>query len=556
MTGTVAATGTAGAATAVPGATILGGKKQIDAGKEAAIEAEVRAARERAVVPLELRVRQFREMLQEKDVSAFSTWEKELHKIVFDSRYLLLTSKERKQVFEKYVKERAEEERREKRNKMRERKEDFRRLMEEAVLHGKSSFSEFAQKHGKDDRFKNIEKMREREGLFNEFILEVRKREKEEKAQRRDQIKRDFMSLLRETESIDRHSRWGDVKKKLDSDPRYRAVESSTAREDWFRDHLRYLKEERRREKEHRGSRSSGDKHGTTPSKDKQREEPKDVVEKDVEKQPVEDKMEEQDVAEDDDSESMGGGEAAAAEEREKEREKVARQEASLREREKEVQRTLASHLRDRDKEREQHKHDEAVQHFSALLVDLVRNADLSWREAKRVLRKDSRWELAELLERDEKEKLFAQHIEQLARKKREKYRELLEETPEVTLTCSWKEIKRIIKEDPRYTKFSTSERKCEREFREYIKDKVVAAKADFRELLKETKLITHKSLSEGEQHLKDVEETLKKDRRYLVLEYIADERRKLLMTYLEDLEKRGPPPPPTASEPSRRITK
>ena len=27
----------------------------------------------------------------------FSTWEKELHKIVFDSRYLLLTSKERKQ---------------------------------------------------------------------------------------------------------------------------------------------------------------------------------------------------------------------------------------------------------------------------------------------------------------------------------------------------------------------------------------------------------------------------------------------------------------------------
>jgi transcription elongation regulator 1 len=46
--------------------------------------------------------------------------------------------------------------------------------------------------------------------------------------------------------------------------------------------------------------------------------------------------------------------------------------EASLREREKEVQRTLATHLRDRDKEREQHKHDEAVQHFNALLADLV----------------------------------------------------------------------------------------------------------------------------------------------------------------------------------------
>jgi len=70
-------------------------------------------------------------------VSAFSTWEKELHKIVFDPRYLLLTSKERKQVFEQYVKERAEEERREKRNKLKEKKEQFRQLLEEAHLTSK-----------------------------------------------------------------------------------------------------------------------------------------------------------------------------------------------------------------------------------------------------------------------------------------------------------------------------------------------------------------------------------------------------------------------------------
>ena len=70
-------------------------------------------------------------------MSAFSTWEKELHKIVFDPRYLLLTSKERKQVFEQYVKERAEEERREKHRKLKEKRESFRTLMEEAKLHGK-----------------------------------------------------------------------------------------------------------------------------------------------------------------------------------------------------------------------------------------------------------------------------------------------------------------------------------------------------------------------------------------------------------------------------------
>jgi transcription elongation regulator 1 len=121
-------------------------------------------------------------------VSAFSTWEKELHKIVFDARYLILTSRERKQVFEKYVKERAEEERREKRQRLKQHKEDFRKLMEDAGLMSKSTFSEFAQKYGKDERFKNIEKMRDRESLFNEFISDLRKKEREEKAAYREKV--------------------------------------------------------------------------------------------------------------------------------------------------------------------------------------------------------------------------------------------------------------------------------------------------------------------------------------------------------------------------------
>jgi hypothetical protein len=53
----------------------------------------------------------------------------------------------------------------------------------------RSSFSDFAQKHGKDERFRNIEKMRERESLFNEYLLDVRKREKEEKVLRREQVR-------------------------------------------------------------------------------------------------------------------------------------------------------------------------------------------------------------------------------------------------------------------------------------------------------------------------------------------------------------------------------
>uniref|UniRef100_A0A0B7AHR3 FF domain-containing protein n=2 Tax=Arion vulgaris TaxID=1028688 RepID=A0A0B7AHR3_9EUPU len=127
-------------------------------------------------------MKQFRDMLAEKEVSAFSTWEKELHKIVFDQRYLLLTSRERKQVFEQYVKERAEEERREKHRRIKEKKESFRQLMEESKLNGKSSFSDFAAKFGKEERFRAIDKMRDRESMFLDFMSEVRRREKNEKS--------------------------------------------------------------------------------------------------------------------------------------------------------------------------------------------------------------------------------------------------------------------------------------------------------------------------------------------------------------------------------------
>nr|CAH7754146.1 unnamed protein product [Callosobruchus chinensis] len=148
--------------------------------------------------------------------------------------------------------------------------------------------------------------------------------------------------------------------------------------------------------------------------------------------------------------------------------------------------------MRDRDKEREQHKRDEAVQHFYALLADLVRNSDLSWREVKRILRKDHRWDLADSLTREDKEKLFNEHIEQLIKRKRQ------------TLENAG------------------------RNNRDYLKDKLIVAKGQFKELLQETKLITHKSLQtlrENQGHMQEIEDILRNDKRYLVLDHIPDER-------------------------------
>ncbi|XP_068456317.1 transcription elongation regulator 1 isoform X5 [Clinocottus analis] len=470
--------------------------KEADSEKEAAMEAELRAARERAIVPLEARMTQFREMLLERGVSAFSTWDKELHKIVFDPRYLLLNPKERKQVFDQYVKTRAEEERKEKKNKLMQAKDEFRKMMEEAKFTPRTTFSEFAVKHGRDPRFKTIEKMKDREAIFLEFITAIRKREKEDSKSRGEKVKIDFYDLLSE-QHIEVGQRWSKVKERLETDPRYKSVESSALREEFFKQYM--------------------EKQAKSVDLDKERE-----------------------------------------------LERQARIEVSLREREREVQKARSEQTKEIDREREQHKREEAIQHFKALMSDMVRSSDAAWSDTRRNLRKDHRWESASLLEREDKEKLFNEHVEALAKKKKEHFRQLLDETSmvrtkKITLTTTWKEVKKIIKEDPRCIKFSSSDRKRQREFEDYIKDKYITAKADFRTLLKETKFITYRSrklFQESEQHLKDVEKILQNDKRYLVLECVPEERRKLIMFYIEDLDRRGPPPPPTASEPTRRSTK
>ncbi|XP_061384877.1 transcription elongation regulator 1-like isoform X2 [Danaus plexippus] len=514
----------------------------IDMGKEAAREAMARAERERALVPFEQRVRAFLQMLHESDVSAFSPWEKELHKIVFDSRYLLLESKERKQVFDKYVRERAEEERKEKKNRIQQKKQAFRALMDEAKLHSKSSFTEFSGKYSRDERFKNIEKMRDRETYFNEYIAEVRKKEKDDKDRKREQAKTEYLALLKE-KSVDRHSRWLDVKKKIDSDARYKAVESSSLREDYFREYCKMVKEEKKKEKD--GKEKERERGNKKDKKDKEREK-----EKDREKETKKEKKKEKpadDVPENSETEE-------ATKESEAAKLRAARAQASIKERERQVQRALATSLRDRDKEREYHKRDEAVQHFNALLADLVRNPDLTWREAKKQLKKDHRYSLAEELSKDDKERLFSQHISVVSNKRRDKLRAMLAELG-VDSTAQWKDVKTQLQENPAAPTYKSAAQ-MEREFRDYQRDKQSNAKTALRQLLLETRAITHRTLAavrDGPQALTALHDTIKHDARYTALEHIPDERQAIIMGYLEELDKKGPPPPPTATEPSRR---
>ena len=183
------------------------------------------------------------------------------------------------------MRERAEEERKEKKAKAKERRDAFRTLCEEVGVGGRTSWSEFSRENGKDERFKAIDKSRDRESLFNEYQMEVRKKEKEEKEDKRKQIKKDFKALLRETEGIDRHSYWSDIEKIIGEDDRYLTVKSSGQREDWFTDYVLELKDghrggndKKRAEKERSSrnrSKSRGRKRNRSRSGDRSQEKKK-----------------------------------------------------------------------------------------------------------------------------------------------------------------------------------------------------------------------------------------------------------------------------------------
>jgi transcription elongation regulator 1 len=379
-------------------------------------EAERKAAEERAKIPLETRITTFKEMLRENEVSAFSTFEKELRKIVQDPRYLLLLSKERKQVFEMYVRERAEEERREKRKKQQQKRDEFKELLHEAKLHTGSSFSNFSLKYSRDDRYRALEKMRDREECFNDYLDDLRRKGKKES-------KKKFFDFLTNS-NIDFESSWSEVRRSMDYDLRNKIGSTDKQMEDWYNEHVKTLREEQR----------------------------KLYVEKRVEKKIQKLKQKEDKTEGGDKEESEVDSETEAQAQREREKlDRITRGEMSIEKRRQEVKDTLTKTKEERDKERQHHKRDEAMRQLQALLTDLVRKSDMTWKDSKKVMKKDQRYNIVESLDRDTRHRLYDDHIENLKKKKRDSFREMLDEIPDITQDSTWKSIKDKVVNDPRF---------------------------------------------------------------------------------------------------------
>lgn len=142
-----------------------------------------------------------------------------------------------------------------------------------------------------------------------------------------------------------------------------------------------------------------------------------------------------------------------------------------LKEREKELRKRKEREEQEMERVRVKIRRKEAVESFQALLVETIRDPQVSWTESKPKLEKDpQRRATNPELEESDLEKLFREHIKMLHERCINKFRALLDEaiTMEAsaektedgkTVLTSWSTAKQLLKSDHRYKKLSGKER-------------------------------------------------------------------------------------------------
>lgn len=90
--------------------------------------------------------------------------------------------------------------------------------------------------------------------------------------------------------------------------------------------------------------------------------------------------------------------------------------------------------MREKDREREAHLRKEAEANFNTLLTDVIKSEIMPWKDAKKLLRKNSRWDaIADVLSRSDREKLFDTYISGLNKKTKEAFLKMLEANESVS---------------------------------------------------------------------------------------------------------------------------
>eukprot|EP00026_Physarum_polycephalum_P003013 Phypoly_transcript_03022.p1 GENE.Phypoly_transcript_03022~~Phypoly_transcript_03022.p1 ORF type:complete len:847 (+),score=257.26 Phypoly_transcript_03022:49-2589(+) len=207
----------------------------------------------------------FKELLTQTGVKPTWSWEMTQGQISTDPRYKALKSMgERKQAFAEWCQQRKKQDEEERRRKDRQIKEDyFLMLKDNKDINSKTTWRKAQAAIEGDPRYTAVDE-KDRELLFEEFLYEMERREREDAAQARKDAMLKFKKLLEANTSVTVKTQWRKLKDQLADDPTFKALDkldSLTVFEDHMTDLEHKEEDEARmeRERQKRESRKARD---------------------------------------------------------------------------------------------------------------------------------------------------------------------------------------------------------------------------------------------------------------------------------------------------------
>ncbi|XVE95059.1 hypothetical protein REPUB_Repub02eG0063900 [Reevesia pubescens] len=169
----------------------------------------------------------FKSLLESANVQSDWTWEQTMREIINDKRYgALKTLGERKQAFNEYLGQRKKLEAEERRMRQKKAREEFTKMLEESKeLTSSMRWSKAQSLFENDEQFKAVERARDREDLFENYIVDLERKERENAAEAKRRNIAEYRKFLESCDFIKANSQWRKVQDRLEDDERCSRLE-------------------------------------------------------------------------------------------------------------------------------------------------------------------------------------------------------------------------------------------------------------------------------------------------------------------------------------------
>ncbi|KAL7227445.1 hypothetical protein ACSBR1_022322 [Camellia fascicularis] len=187
----------------------------------------------------------FKALLESANVGSDWTWDQAMRVIINDQRYgALRTLGERKQAFSEFLMQRKKQDAEERRARQKKAQEEFRTMLEECKeLTSTTRWSKAIAIIEDDERFKAVERAKDREDVFEDYIVELEKKERAKALEEHKRNRMEYLNFLKSCDFITASSQWRKVQDRLEDDERCSRLEKID-RLEIFQEHLRDLERE------------------------------------------------------------------------------------------------------------------------------------------------------------------------------------------------------------------------------------------------------------------------------------------------------------------------